>query len=314
MLAFAPFGYWPLQILSLGVLFYQVLRSSSIKGGALIGWAYGFGWCAAGTHWLYISMHRYGDMAAPIAAIAVALLALLMAIYVALAMGAAAWLRQRWVLSLPAMTLLVLPATWTLFEWTRGWLFTGFPWLATGYAHNASPLGGFAPIVGSYGLGWLAALSAGALLLLAHRTRWTALGGLVALYAAGIGLQYVAWTHPVGRPITVRLLQGNVPQQQKFDPGFVLGALQMYQSAITSAPADLIATPETAVTVLPHQLPPGYLDSLATYSQQTGSTILVGMPVLGPPRCTSTTTSTSSGASLVAKVATSSERMTLSGP
>jgi apolipoprotein N-acyltransferase len=78
----------------------------------------------------------------------------------------------------------------------------------------------------------------------------------------------------------VRLLQGNVPQQQKFDPGFVLGALQMYQSAITSAPADLIATPETAVTVLPHQLPPGYLDSLGTYAQQTGSTILVGMPVL----------------------------------
>jgi len=77
VLAFAPFGYWPLQILSLGVLFYQVLRSSSVKGGALIGWAYGFGWCAAGTHWLYISMHRYGDMAAPIAAIAVALLALL---------------------------------------------------------------------------------------------------------------------------------------------------------------------------------------------------------------------------------------------
>src|SRR5450830_178687 len=241
VLAFAPFGYWPLQILSLGVLFYQVLRAANVKAGALIGWAYGFGWCAAGTHWLYISMHRYGDMAAPIAAIAVALLALLMAIYVALAMGAAAWLRQRWVLSLPAMTLLVLPATWTLFEWTRGWLFTGFPWLATGYAHNASPLGGFAP---------------------------------------GIGLQYVNWTHPVGRAITVRLLQGNVPQQQKFDPGFVLGALQMYQSAITSAPADLIATPETAVTVLPHQLPPGYLDSLATYSQQTGSTILLGMPVL----------------------------------
>ncbi|QKY05280.1 apolipoprotein N-acyltransferase [Janthinobacterium lividum] len=280
VLAFAPFGYWPLQILSLGVLFYQVLRAANVKAGALIGWAYGFGWCAAGTHWLYISMHRYGDMAAPIAVIAVALLALLMAIYVAMAMGAAAWLRQRWVLSLPAMTLLVLPATWTLFEWTRGWLFTGFPWLATGYAHNASPLAGFAPIVGAYGLGWLAALSAGALLLLTHRTRWFALGGVIALYAAGIGLQYVAWTHPVGRPITVRLLQGNVPQQQKFDPGFVLGALHMYQSAITSAPADLIATPETAVTVLPHQLPPGYLDSLAAYSQQTGSTILVGMPVL----------------------------------
>lgn len=280
VLAFAPFGYWPLQIASLGVLFYQVLRASSVKKGALIGWAYGFGWCAAGTHWLYISMHRYGDMAAPLAVIAVALLALLMAIYVALAMGAAGWLRQRWTLSIPVMALLVLPAMWTLFEWTRGWLFTGFPWLATGYAHNASPLAGFVPIVGSYGTGWLAALSAGALLLTMHRTRWPALAGVVALYAAGFALQGVDWTHAVGRPISVRLLQGNVPQQQKFDPAFVLGALNMYQKAITQAPADLIATPETAVTVLPHQLPPGYLDNLASYAQGTGSTILLGMPVL----------------------------------
>ena len=280
VLAFAPFGYWPLQILSFAVLFYQVLRTTDVKSGARIGWAYGFGWCGAGTHWLYISLHRYGDMAAPLAVIAVALLALLMGIYVALAMGAAAWLRKRWVLSLPAMTLLVLPSMWTLFEWTRGWLFTGFPWLAAGYAHNASPLAGFAPVIGSYGLGWLAALSAGALLLLTHRTRWIALGGVLALLGAGIGLQQVGWTHAVGRPISVRLLQGNVPQQEKFDPVFVLGALQRYQQAITAAPADLIATPETAVTVLPHQLPTGYLDSLGAYAQQTGSTLLVGMPVL----------------------------------
>lgn len=280
VLAFAPFGYWPLQILSFAVLFYQVLRTTDVKSSARIGWAYGFGWCGAGTHWLYISLHRYGDMAAPLAVIAVALLALLMGIYVALAMGAAAWLRKRWVLSLPAMTLLVLPSMWTLFEWTRGWLFTGFPWLAAGYAHNASPLSGFAPVIGSYGLGWLAALSAGALLLLTHRTRWIALGGVLALFGAGIGLQQISWTHAVGRPISVRLLQGNVPQQEKFDPLFVLGALQRYQQSITAAPADLIATPETAVTVLPHQLPTGYLDSLGAYAQQTGSTLLVGMPVL----------------------------------
>lgn len=287
VLAFAPFGYWPLQIISLAVLFYQVLRAADVKSSARIGWAYGFGWCGAGTHWLYISLHRYGDMAAPLAVIAVALLALLMAIYVALAMGAAAWLRRRWVLSLPAMTLLVLPTLWTLFEWTRGWLFTGFPWLATGYAHNASPLGGFAPVIGAYGLGWLAALSAGALLLLTHplpRTRWIALAGVLALYGAGIGLRHVDWTHAVGRPITVRLLQGNVPQQQKFDPAFVLGALRMYQQAITSAPADLIATPETAVTVLPQQLPEGYLEGLGAFAQQSGSTLLVGMPVLDEER------------------------------
>lgn len=146
VLAFAPFGYWPLQILSLGVLFYQVLRAANVKAGALISWAYGFGWCAAGTHWLYISMHRYGDMAAPIAAIAVALLALLMAIYVALAMGAAAWLRQRW----STLAARHDPADAAAGRCSNGRAAgcLGFPWLATGYAHNASPLGGLPPSSG----------------------------------------------------------------------------------------------------------------------------------------------------------------------
>ena len=150
ILAFAPFGYWSLQIASLAILFYQMLRASTVKSSALIGWAYGFGWTAAGVHWLFIAMHRFGGMPAPLAVLAVGLLALFLGSYVALAMGLAAWLRQRWTLALPSMLLLVLPATWALSEWLRGWLFTGFPWVVSGYAHNTSPLAGFAPIVGVY--------------------------------------------------------------------------------------------------------------------------------------------------------------------
>jgi apolipoprotein N-acyltransferase len=117
--AFAPFGWWPLEILGLATLFYQVLRSADVKAAALVGWAFGFGWTAAGTHWLYVSLHTYGAMAAPLAVAAVLLLAAAMAVYVALAMGCAAWLRKRWALPLPAANLLVLPAMWALFEWLR---------------------------------------------------------------------------------------------------------------------------------------------------------------------------------------------------
>src|SRR5476649_2386518 len=246
--AFAPFGWWPVEILALAVLFYQVLRGSTVKSGALIGWAFGFGWTAAGTYWLYVSLHYYGDMAAPIAAAAVALLAFGMGFYVALAMGAAAWLRKRWLLPLPAANVLVLPAMWGVFEWIRGWLFTGFPWLSAGYAHNHSPLAGYAPLVGVYGLGWLAALCAGALLLLAHRTRWIATGGIVALMGAGYGLGFVQWTQPEGQAISIRLLQGNIPQDEKFNGAHVQATLKLYQDMITAAPADLIATPATAAT------------------------------------------------------------------
>lgn len=277
--AFAPFGWWPLQILSLAVLFYQVLRGASVKSGLLVGWAYGFGWTAAGTHWLYISLHRYGDMPAALAAAAVALLAFGMGTYVAVAMAGAAWLRRRWLLPLPLMNLMVLPAMWALFEWVRGWLFTGFPWMSAGYAHNLSPIGGFAPLVGVYGLGWLAALCGGALLLLVHRARKVAIVALLLVLGGGGALRQVAWTHAQGQPISVRLLQGNVPQQEKFSPEFTEKTLADYHRGIVAAPADLIATPETAITVLPQQLPDDYLASLGRFAQQSRSQLLIGIPI-----------------------------------
>ncbi len=275
--AFAPFGWWPLEILGLATLFYQVLRSTSVKAAALIGWAFVAGWTSAGVHWLYVSMHTYGGMPAPLAAAAVLLLGAAMGVYGALAMGSAWWLRQRWTLPLPAANLLVLPAVWALFEWVRGWLFTGFPWLSSGYAHNHSPLAGFAPVIGVYGLGWLAAVIAGALLLLLHRSRVRAAVLAVAIGLAGAGLSFLQWTYPEGKPISVRLLQGNVPQNEKFDGAKVLTTMKLYQDAITAAPADLIATPETAIITLPQQLPPDYLPGIAQFLNKTNSNLILGI-------------------------------------
>ncbi|WP_373988925.1 apolipoprotein N-acyltransferase [Duganella sp. BuS-21] len=275
--AFAPFGWWPLEILGLATLFYQVLRSTSVKSAALIGWAFVAGWTAAGIHWLYVSMHTYGGMPAPLAVAAVLLLGAAMGVYGALAMGGAWWLRKRWTLPLPAANLLLFPAVWALFEWVRGWLFTGFPWLSSGYAHNNSPLAGFAPIIGVYGLGWLAAVIAGALLLLLHRTRLRAAALAVGLCVAGIGLSFLQWTYPEGKPITVRLLQGNIPQDEKFNGAKVLTTMKLYQDAITAAPADLIATPETAIITLPQQLPPDYLPGIAQFLNQTNSNLILGI-------------------------------------
>ncbi len=277
--AFAPFGWWPIEMASLAILFYQVLRSSSVKGGALIGWAYGFGWTAAGVWWIYVSLHTYGGMPAPLAAAAVLLLAWAMGAYVALAMAGASWLRQRWALPLPASNLLLLPSMWSLCEWVRGWLFTGFPWLSAGYAHNHSPLAGYAPVMGVYGLGWLAAVCAGALLLLLHRSRWRALALVAAILAGGGALTQLHWTHAEGKPISVRLIQGNVPQDEKFNGAHVLATLKQYRDAIMAAPADLIATPETAVVMLPQQLPPDYLPAISQFLQRSGSSLALGIPM-----------------------------------
>lgn len=282
LFSFEPFGWWPIQFVVLAFLFYQAGMDTRARRSTLIGWAFGFGWSVAGMHWLYISMNRFGGLPAPLAALAICLLAGYMGLFAAFATGMATWLRRRWSLPVPAFLLLVLPATWGLSEWMRGWVFTGFPWASSGYAHNAAPLGGYAPLVGVYGIGVLVALCAACLVMLTQRARLAALGLLAATIGLGAGLRGIEWTHAQGQPISVRLLQGNVSQGEKFSPEHLGAILTLYRDMITAAPADLIATPETAIPLFPVYLPPEYFDSLADYAAATKSHILYGVP-LGTP-------------------------------
>ncbi|MFD2366783.1 apolipoprotein N-acyltransferase [Pseudoduganella sp. GCM10020061] len=283
ILSFEPFGWWPVQLVALAWLFYQVGMTTSVKRSAWIGWAFGFGWCVAGMHWLYVAMNTYGAMPAPIAAMAIVLLGAYMGIYGAFATGAASWLRNRWALPVRSFLLVALPIGWGVGEWLRGWVFTGFPWANAGYAHNISPLAGYAPLVGVYGVSIIAALCAGCLAMLTQRARLQAIGLLAAAMAAGFGLTHIEWTTPHGKPMTVRLLQGNVPQDQKFDNAYIADTLKLYQDMVTSAPADLVATPETAIVMFPQQLPPGYLGSFASFAARTGSTVMFGIPFSDGP-------------------------------
>jgi apolipoprotein N-acyltransferase len=279
LFSFEPFGWWPLQFVALAYFFYQIGMGSSTRRAVYLGWAFGFGWSVAGMHWLFIAMNRYGDLPAPIAALGIVVLGLYMGLFAALVAGVGTWLRRRWALPVPAFLLLVLPPLWGVSEWMRGWVFTGFPWASSGYAHVAAPLGGFAPIVGVYGVGVLVALAAGCLVLLTQRRKLPALGLLAALLLAGWGLRQIAWTHPSGRPISVRLLQGDIPQQEKFDRDHLVEILVRYRDMLTSAPADLIAAPETAIPVQARSLPPGYLAMFEDYAARTGSSYMIGIPL-----------------------------------
>lgn len=279
--SFAPFHWWPLQIAALAMLFWLLAGQISIRRSILIGWAFSFAWLAAGIHWLYISMHRYGGLPSWMAVLAVLLLAAALALFVGLMMGLATRFRLRHGASTPLLLLAVLPGCWMLAEWLRGWILTGFPWIVSGYAHTASPLAGFAPIVGVYGIGLLAAILAGSLALIPQKKSAALLALL--LLAGGFSLKHIAWTAPHGDPISVRLLQGNVPQEMKFAPDQVLSTLTLYHDTIRSAPADLIATPETALPLLSSQLPPDYLPRLAAFSKDSNSHIALGIAVSDGP-------------------------------
>ncbi len=277
VLAFATFGLWPLQIATLALLFRLALREPAPRRGALLGELYGFGCAACGVYWLYVSLHHYGGMPAVIAILAVLLLALYLGAWSALALAAALWLRRRWHAT-PAITaLLLMPAFWALSEWLRGWVFTGFPWLTSGYAHSGSPLAGYAPLVGVYGLAFIAAWIAGALALL-PASKLPA-GVALAALLAGAALRTVPWTQNHGQPLSVRLLQGAVPQEMKFDRAQLEGSLQLYRTMIHAQPADLIVTPETAIPVLLERLAPAYLDDLQGFARQSGSHLLLGVPI-----------------------------------
>ena len=167
---FAPIGISALAILSPVVLLLLWQRTSAAKPAALIGFAWGLGHFGAGVSWVYVSLHDIGMMPAPIAAIATLLFCAVLALYPAGVGYLHARLQARLGSSAVIGALCIIPAMWTLSEWLRGWIFTGFPWLALGYAQSDTPLSGFAPVVGVYGMSFAAMLAAG-LIICAMGTR-----------------------------------------------------------------------------------------------------------------------------------------------
>ncbi len=284
--AFAPFGLWPLQIICLAILIATILYTEGPRAVFFTGWTYGTASLVSGLYWLYVSMHTYGGMNTLTAAAAVFLLALFLGILAGFACLLTRFFMKSWQAGNGVTAILVFPAFWVLSEWVRGWIVTGLPWLVTGYAHTGSPLAGYAPIIGVYGVSFVAAIVAGAIAFFFYigRERWksslaTVLAVIILAFGAGTLLLRLDWTHPHGNPIQVRLLQGNVPQEFKFTPHQIASALDMYASMITARPADLIVTPETAIPVYTHQLPNGYLEHLSQYAAQSLSHLALGMPL-----------------------------------
>jgi apolipoprotein N-acyltransferase len=231
----------------------------------------------AGIGWIYVALHIYGYMHPVLAALATALFAAVNATLPALAGYAQAKLKATPNLRI----LLIMPAIWTLAEWLRGLLFTGFPWLSVGYSQVPnSPLAGYAPLIGVFGVSLIVALSAGLLLVL-WSTRWSkpgkvALGGLLALWVAGAVLGGINWTHPQGEPLKVSLLQGNIAQDTKFAEDELVATLETYRRLAQSSDARLIVMPETALPLLRHNVPEYYQAILADHVRKNGGDILVG--------------------------------------
>jgi apolipoprotein N-acyltransferase len=236
--SFAPSGFWWAQIAALALLF-SLAATATPRFAALWGALFGWTWLASGLWWLHISMHQFGGIPWVLAALAVALLAAFLSGYYSLALGLTARL-----IAPGHRRLLALVPAWLLAELARATWFSGFPWIASGYAHTVGPLAGWAPWVGVYGVSALAALAAVGVVQLRQGAGLRAAPALL-LPLAGLLLPQ-DFTTSTGRA-QLSLVQPSVPQDQKFDPKRFSANLDTLARLVETSRGQVVITPESVV-------------------------------------------------------------------
>lgn len=270
VLAFAPFEQFWLLPLLLALLFRLLTGAAHWRQAALRAGLFGLGLFLAGVSWVYVSLSIFGGMPMPLAALATFLFCAYLALFPALLGG----VFRRFLPAAIWRQVLLFAGLWALADLLRGWLFTGFPWLALGYSQSPpSPLAGYAPLLGVYGLTLLTAL-VGACLC------WRLRGALViaVVLAGGWGLQQVSWTQPRGEPVSVALVQGNVAQDLKWKPERFAATLALYRDLVSQHPARLTILPETALPAFLDYVPQDYLQELKALARREQGDLLLGAP------------------------------------
>lgn len=274
-----------LQALAVAMLLACMHQANHPQSGAWAAWAFSWVWLSGSTAWLFVSLHHFGGLPAWLAIASIAALCGALSLY--LAAAGALWVRWRrghWLVDA-----WLWAALWLLAELARAWIFTGFPWAASGYALVDTSWVGLAPWLGVYGTGMLmvAAVGMAALAFMCQarqpspkpstiRAAW---GFALALLLLSHGLSKQVFVAPEGQSISVALVQGNVPQSEKFDPRQQVQALRWYAEQLVAAQADLVVVPETAIPLLPADLPEGFWTGLLGHFHSSPTAALVGVPL-----------------------------------
>ena len=277
-LSLAPFNLWPTGILSCALYSYLLCTCTSAQA-VWRGWLFGLGLFGSGISWVYVSIHVHGNASVPLAitltVLFCAALALLHALF--------AWCYVKLVRPLPGGMLGGFPALWVLFEWSRDWLLTGFPWLYLGYAHIGTTISGWAPITGVFGLSFICAIT-GSCLFLAWRSRQpvactTYAVIIITLWGGGAILKPTQWVARASEePLQVALVQPNVAQENKWDRAYYRPILEQFTRMTTPLIGkDIVIWPESAIPNY-YQNVQGFLAPLAEQAKDAQTTLIAGMP------------------------------------
>ncbi len=270
-LAFAPFNYHILPLLTLSVLAYCLLQAQSPKQAALYGYAYGLGWFGVGVSWVHVSIATFGGM--PLIA-SLAVMALLVG-YLALFPALASWFswRFRGNFWFP----LLLASCWFIAENIRSWFLTGFPWLSVGYSQTDGWMAPWAPVLGETGISFLMLLIAGAVAVVVQRKFWVwpAIAAIVLLLSPALS-SVKGWQH-TEQQVKVALVQGNIAQDLRWDPEQEAVTMRKYMEL--SRPhlnTDLMIWPEAAIPQL-EPLALAYLFNLDMLAAEHNTAVVTGI-------------------------------------
>ena len=275
-IAFAPLSIWPLGILLPALLIVLADTQHSLRRVILIGWVFGLGYFGFGVYWLYNSLHDFGNASPPMAAALAALMIICISLFPALTL--VSWkLAQR---VLGQWTIWLLPLLWFAFEWLKGWILTGFPWLSLGYSQVDSPLHGFAPFIGVYGLSAVCVLLSVALIRVVRNRQYLHIGLVVLIPGLAISIQNIDWTEPQSTPLRVTIVQGNIPQEIKWQYDQRQNIFDIYwRETNKNWDSDLIVWPETAIPGRSENIEQSVLIPMSIAATQQGSSILTGVVV-----------------------------------
>ena len=275
-IAFAPLSIWPLGILLPALLIVLADTQHSLRRVILIGWVFGLGYFGFGVYWLYNSLHDFGNASPPMAAALAALMIICISLFPALTL--VSWkLAQR---VLGQWTIWLLPLLWFAFEWLKGWILTGFPWLSLGYSQVDSPLHGFAPFIGVYGLSAVCVLLSVALIRVVRNRQYLHIALVVLIPGLAISIQNIDWTEPQSTPLRVTIVQGNIPQEIKWQYDQRQNIFDIYwRETNKNWDSDLIVWPETAIPGRSENIEQSVLIPMSIAATQQGSSILTGVVV-----------------------------------
>lgn len=274
-LTFAPVEWSILAPLLTLPLLFIALTVSPKDAAAHFFW-FGFGFFLTGTYWIYVSVHVFGNAALWIAILAMVGLSCVLATFLWLA----GWVMSRLVHGEPWRLYFIGPAAWVIAEWLRGWVLTGFPWLAQGYGQIDSALAGWAPILGVYGVSLMMMFGTAAILvaiMTTGRDRIIALPLIVLPWIVGGLLGSIDWTEPEGKVIRTTIVQAGIPQDQKWLASQRQATLDFYRSSTLSVPdSELVIWPEVAIPALDTSVTE-YLDIVERDARRNRQTVLLGI-------------------------------------